>query len=152
MISCHVDWENRQTWNWNINIPHEINNLFLFAVDRYTKNNDIVWKHLNIWLSDFWKVEFVPEEIDNLVESYEILIENFDKINGIIPIPDKVWMFDWYIDVWYITSPDFDNFVELWTWWCKYFNKKEFILLISLIKKMAIEAKEKNKNLVFIWD
>ena len=47
---------------------------------------------------------------------------------------------------------EFDNYVEFWTWWWKYFDKKDMIYLIWLVKGKILEAKEKNIPLLFSWD
>lgn len=150
MIECFL--KNRDLNDYIVILPHEINNEFLFDVDQYTKNHTTEWGHLDIWASDFWSVEFPLEKLDKLYNDFEVLENNLDEITKIVPLPEKVWNFDWMFYAWYRTNIWFQNRVALWTWWYKNFDKEDMIYLISLIKKKILEAKEKWEALVFSGD
>jgi len=161
---------------WQIMLSHEINNEFLFDLDQYTKNNIIKWWHLDIWLSDFNDVEFPLEKLDKLYNDFDILEKNIDEIIWMIPLPKKIWGFDWYYWDWYVSilewwKQDFkkyfpevsdekiENMINYWNLidnvpdnYTKNFTKQDMLLIISLIKKKILEAKEKNETLVFSGD
>ena len=119
-----------------------------------------IWHHIAVWLSDFWDVVFPPEKIDKLIEDYEILEKNLDTITEFLPLPEYIWEFDGRYYEWFISryengivSPkDLTDEIYLTNYWTKEFTKEDMLLLISLIKKKALEAKKKNKNLIFSGD
>jgi len=139
--------------NFSIVMPHEINNEFLSKVFLSMKG----WNMKNYWFrlifNDFWApIEFNVDKLDKLYADFEILEQKLDEIIKIVPLPKMVWTFDWMLYVWFKNPMEFDNYVELWTWWWQYFDKEDMLYLIWLIKKKILEAKEKWETLVFSWD
>lgn len=155
---------------WFIVLPHEINNGFLWNAWRLAKEWKIKWI-INIpsfW--DFWAVEFPVEKLDKLYNDFEILEKNLDNIIKIIPLPKQIWWWESYpvgfisfykewakefkkyfpeCDFEYINwIIDYKNYVEKPT----NFTKEDMLLIISLIKKKILEAKEKWETLVFSAD
>lgn len=169
MITCGKLWE----WfrnGWTISIPHEVNNQFLWDVDRASKSvkNDLSEnKTLNgflepfrfmlekkipydifVGLSDFWDVTIPPERLDEYIWYYRLLKEHLDEIAKIIPLPETIGDFDGWYDKWYVSTGNADNFIE----WSKEFTKEDMHLLIDLIIRKALEAKKENVPLRFLWD
>jgi len=150
MIECCL--KNRELNDYVVILPHEINNEFFRKIRWSIQTWEINLINYFPILNDFWTVEFSVEELDKLYKDFEILEENLDEIIKIVPLPKMVWTFDWMLYVWYRTNVWFDNYVELWTGWWKYFNKEDILYLLSLIKKKILEAKEKNETLIFSGD
>ena len=150
MIECCL--KNRELNDYIVILPHEINNEFLFDIHQYTKKNPTLFGYLGVWASDFGSIEFPPEKLDQLYHDFDLLEKNLDEIIKLVPLPKMVWCFDWMMYVGYRTNIGFDNYVELWTWGWKYFDKKDMLYLLSLIKTKILEAKEKNETLVFSGD
>lgn len=169
MIVLHLKNDNLQT-RWFVQLPHEINNEFLFHVDQYTKENSTTWWYLNVWTSDFGNIEFPPDKLDKLYRDFDILEKNLGEIIKIIPLPKKIWGWESYY-------PGFVSFYEEWRYefkkyfpwvsdteiediihwrnWIEHptdFTSLNMLLIISLIKKKILEAKEKNETLVFSGD
>jgi hypothetical protein len=130
-------------------IPHEINNEFLIHVHWYTKEKETPWGNLGVWVSDFADVEFPPEKLDQIYHDFDVLEKNLDEIIKIVPLPPKIGVFDWYYIPWFISDATNLNDEVFWT---KEFTKSDMLLIISLIKKKILEAKEKNQTLVFSGD
>lgn len=134
-----------------ITIPKEIT--------RFTRDASIAateWRIKSVpylrWFWDYWVREFQGSEVDMLYGDLKIYEYHIDEITQIIALPKFIWCEDRFLYIGYKTPMDFDNYVELWTWGGKYFDKKDFLYLISLIKKKILEAKEKNEILVFSGD
>ncbi len=150
MIECCL--KNRDLNDYIVILPHEINNEFLGNAGRAARAWKISGVHDVPSFWDFGNVEFPPEKLDQLFHDFDTLEKNLDEITKIVPLPKMVWCFDGILFVGYRTNVGFDNYVELWTWGWKYFDKDDFLYLISLIKKKILEAKEKNETLVFSGD
>lgn len=151
MIECCI--KNRDLNDHIVILPHEINNEFLWDAWRAARNWEIKWVYDVPSFSDFWApVEFSVWELDKLYSDFEVLEKNLDEIIKIVPLPEKVWCFDGILFVWYRTNIWFDNYIELWTWWYKFFDKQDMLYIISLIKKKILEAKEKWETLIFSGD
>ena len=171
----HVFLKNNLKDFWYIMLPYEINNEFLFDIDQYTKKNISKWGKLNIWVSDFKDLEFLPEKLNKLYNDFEVLEKNLDEIIKVIPLPKTIWNFDGHYWDWYISFikwwekelkksfPNMDNNKikdlidekNLIDWdndYIKTFTKKDMLLIIWLIKKKILEAKEKWETLIFSWD
>ena len=147
MISCHLEWEWSKNW-WTIQIPHEINNNFFWLIYSAIQEWKIKDIDIHILYSDFWKVVISPNKIDKLIEDYTILEKHIDKIIKIIPLPKTIWDFDGHYYKWFLVSlKQYEEIDGI-----KDFNKEDILYLIKLIKKKALEAKEKWKDLIFIWD
>ncbi len=156
---------------WFIVLPHEINNEFLWNAWRAARDWEIHWVNNIPSFNDFWvDVEFPIEKLDNLYNDFEILERNLDGIIKIVPLPKKIW--------WWESYPiGFISFYEEWIeefkkyfpestqeyidWIISYksyieeptqFTKEDILLIISLIKKKILEAKEKWETLVFSGD
>ena len=156
-------------------LSHEINNEFLIHLDIHTKNNITKWWHLDVSFWNFANVEFPLEKLDKLYRAFDILEKNIDEIIDMIPLPTKIWEFDWYYWDWYVSvlewwTKDFKKYfpdirdekietmIKNWNLvdneenYIKNFTKKDMLLIISLIKKKILEAKEKWETLVFSGD
>lgn len=155
---------------WYVTLPYEINNEFLFNVDQYTKKNATPWWHLDVWASDFADVEFPPEKLDQLYHDFDVLEKNLDEIIKTVPLPEKIGGWESYQqDFLFIKNEwredfnkyfpnkkndfidgiiNFRGYIEKPT----SFTKSDMLLIISLIKKKILEAKEKNETLVFSGD
>lgn len=162
-------------WNWSndswyVTLPHEINNEFLWNAWRAAKE----WKIKGIsyipsfW--DFWTVEFSVEKLDKLYNDFEILEKNLGEIIKIVPLPKKIWWWEAYspkfIVTWEDSKKEFKNsFSFMDDEEIEYlihksdiiekptdFTKEDMLLIILLIKKKILEAKEKWETLVFSAD
>lgn len=130
-------------------IPHEINNEFLWNAWRAAREWKVSWviDVPSFW--DFADVEFPPEKLDQLYHDFDILERNIDEIVKVVPLPQKIGVFDWYYIPWFISDATNLNDEVFWT---KEFTPSDMLLIISLIKKKILEAKEKNETLVFSGD
>jgi hypothetical protein len=148
MIACYWKW---YIGNNYIAIPHEINNEFLWNARRALENWKIKWIEYIPSFNDFWApVEYKPEELDKLYKDFEVLESNLDRIIKVVPLPKTIWNFDWYYYPWFI---DYTNDrIDREVFWIKKFTKEDMLLIISLIKKKILEAKEKWATLIFSWD
>lgn len=150
MISIYL--KDSYKWDWSIQIPHEINNEFLWNARKAAESWKIKWIKYLPSFSDFWIVEFPVEKLDKLYEDFDTLEKNLNEIVEIVPLPKVVGTFDGMLYVWYRTNIWFDNYVELWTWWGQYFDTEHMLYLIWLIKQKILEAKAKWETLVFSGD
>ena len=172
----HIFLKNNLKDFWYIMLPHEINNEFLSKVFLSMKE----WNMKNYWFrlifNDFWApVEFNVDKLDKLYTDFEVLENNLDEIIKVIPLPKTIWNFDGHYWNWYISFikwwekelkksfPNMDNNKikdlidekNLIDWdndYIKTFTKKDMLLIIWLIKKKILEAKEKWETLIFSWD
>lgn len=156
---------------WFITMPHEINNEFLWHASQQIKTWIINWMNNFPSFNDFWAdVEFSFNDLDKLYNEFELFEEKLDEIIKIVPLPKKIWWWEWYnkqfvffYEYWieeakkylpYLTDNEIDDIVnhknmvqELTD-----FTKQDMLLIISLIKKKILEAKEKWETLVFSGD
>ena len=159
-----------KTW-WFVTLPHEINNEFLWNAWRSARDWKIKWI-INIpSFNDFWDdVEFSLNKLDKLYNDFEILEKNLDEIIKVVPLPKKIWWWEWYnksfisfnkewieeFKKYFPNFPENDindivnhkNMIENPT----DFTKEDMLQIISLIKKKIKEAKEKWETLVFSGD
>jgi len=160
---------------WYIMLPHEINNEFFSPASTAAEEWKIKWINFIPYFWDFWDVEYPVEELGKLYKDFEVLEQNLDKITKVVPLPKTIWNFDGHYWDWYI------SFIEWWKeqlkksfpemnnneildlineknlvdWddeYIKNFTKEDMLLIIELIKKKILEAKEKWETLVFSWD
>lgn len=148
MIACYWEW---YIWNNYITLPYEINNSFFWPLNIEMNN----WGMINYWFkiryNDFsGDVIISPEKLDQHLSAYETLEKNLDNIIKIVPLPKKVWTFDWYYYPWFIEY--IDDKIDREIYGEKDFTKQDMLLLIDLIKIKILEAKEKNVALIFSGD
>ena len=171
----HIFLKNNLKDFWYIMLPHEINNEFLWNARRAVEGWKIKWAKYIPSFWDYWDVEYSIEKLSKLYKDFEILEKNLDEIIKIIPLPKTIWNFDGHYWDWYIafikwwekelkrSFPNMDNNKikdlidekNLIDWdnnYIKTFTKEDMLLIISLIKKKILEAKEKWETLVFSWD
>ncbi len=159
---------------WSVMLPYEINNDFFIYVSLYTKKNSTSFGYLNIWMNDFWAdVEFPPEKLDQLYHDFDVLEKNLDEIIKLVPLPEKIGVFDDYYYEWFTHYRPADlnklkEYLDQYKQWLypeykedkmntyidhpDIFTPSDMLLIISLIKKKILEAKEKNETLVFSGD
>ena len=160
---------NYKIW-WFVTLPHEINNEFLFNLDQYTKKNPTSWWYLEVWASDFGSIEFPPDKLDKLYHDFDILEKHLDEIIKIVPLPKVIGWWEWYHKGFvsfykegvdevrkYLPQIREDEIQDIVN--CENmiqqpvpFLESDLLLIISLIKKKILEAKEKNETLVFSGD
>ena len=170
MISVCLKDSYKNTW-W-VMLPYELNMEFFYKIEEYTRNNSIRYWYLNIKYNDFWAdKEFQLDELDKLYNDLDVLEKNLDEIIKIIPLPKKIWVFDGYYREWFIfyrpsdlnkLKKYLDQYREwlypkyeeeklnIYKEWTKDFKKEDMLLIISLIKKKILEAKNKWETLVFV--
>ncbi len=130
-------------------IPHEINNEFLWNAWRAAREWKIPWVFDIPSFWDFADVEFPPEKLNQLYHDFDILEKNINEVIKVVSLPPKIGVFDWYYIPWFISDATNLNDEVFWT---KEFTPSDMLLIISLIKKKILEAKEKNEALVFSGD
>lgn len=154
-------------------LPHEINNEFLWNAWRAAREWKISWviDVPSFW--DFANVEFPPEKLDQLYHDFDVLEKNLDEIIKIVPLPKKIGIFDGYYYEWFTHYRPSDltklkEYLDKYKQWLypefeedkmniyidhpDIFTPSDMLLIISLIKKKILEAKEKNETLVFSGD
>lgn len=151
MIACYIkDIEKR---DYYIQIPYEVNHDFLMKLQWKILRWELDLPKIFVTAPDYWPwIEFSWEKLDVLLCDYEMIENNLDFIMSVVPLPEKIGLQDGYVDVWFRTNLEYENYVELWKWWFMSFLKKDLLYLIWLLKKKAREAKEKWETLCFTWD
>jgi len=156
---------------WRVTLPHEINNEFLSNAGRAARSWDIKWVSDIPSFNDFWApVEYWVSSLDKLYQDFEVLEKNLDKIVEIVSLPRKIWWWEWYNRQFISFNKDWikeikkyfpkiteqeisdiihrENMIQELT----SFTRNDMLLIISLIKKKILEAKEKWETLVFSGD
>lgn len=149
MIECFLAFPPRKySDDHSILIPHEVNNQFFSKAGRF------LFPESGIKGSgDIGSVIIPTFEIDDYLAKLQVLEDNLDEIIKIIPLPETVGEWDGHYHPEYWTSDVYDDRVELNTGERgKPFNKIEFLKILKLIRRKALEAKEKDMNLVFSGD
>jgi len=176
MIECYLAIPPKEYCDeHSILIPHEVNNQFLGSAARYLfPNNQFLWKVARylfprhsrfLWktvrylspsnnligLGDYGTVVIISKQIDKYLKQLQILESKFDEIVKIIPLPKMIGLEDGHYYPGYLhrtyDGKEVDTVDEPLE-----FTKEEFFKLLNLIRKKALEAKEKNMNLVFSGD
>jgi len=169
MIRVYLN-DTYKNW-WFITLPHEINNEFLWNARISAESWQIQWIDTIPSFNDFWApIKFSLKELDILYTNFEILEENLDEIIKVVPLPQKIWGWEWYnkqfvflYEDWiketnkylpYLSNKEIQDIInrENMIQEPTNFKKEDMLLIISLIKKKILEAQEKWETLVFSWD
>lgn len=167
--SCEIEYsseELKEVWYYSISIPYEVNHDFLLAAKLLAQEWKIPWVDEVIYFPDYgsWK-KYEPHEIKVLLWKIEELEKNIEIISQTVPIPTMVGIADWRVIVGYESHRKYDSSSEKWInvepystyvelWKDGYVNceEKDIIYIFSLIRTLALKAKQLNKALRFIGE
>lgn len=167
--SCEIDYsseELKEVGYYSISIPYEINHDFLLKAKLLAQEGRIPWVHDVICFPDYGSgIKYEPNEIDWLLWEIKELEKNIDSISQIIPIPTMIWMSDGRVIVGYESYRIYNSFQENWINTLPYSTyaeilpgsyvnceRRDILYIFSLIKTLALKAKDLDKTLRFIWE
>lgn len=141
MINCYVEDFPKNS----ILIPWEINNSFLAPLHFSSKSKKWILPYdIFLGLHDLWKVIIKFEKLNHYSQYLDSLEKNIDSIIKVIPLPENMWAWDGHYYEWFL-SDEKKNLVK----WFRSCKKSDILLLINLIRNKVLEAKNKQKSLIF---